>query len=239
MRILPRPAAPTRHTGPRRSWRTWGERAFRVDASGFWQVHRLAASSLWQTLAARLRGLPGGPDDGAHHLDLYGGVGLFAALLGDWAGRSARITTVEADAAATERAGENLAEWIGARAETGRVDRWLAQWERTAGAAQRDRVARGVIVLDPPRAGRGPAGRRVDHATAARRRGVCRVRPGRACARCRDLPRRRLRARLRRCPRPLPELASPRGDRDPPARGTRGGYPASHPRPHPPIASSP
>lgn len=157
VRVLPRPSAPAR--GPRRAPEVLvervGERDFRVDAGGFWQVHRLAASALWQTVARRLGDVAEGVDPDAHHLDLYGGVGLFAALIAEQGGPATRVTTVESDAAATERAGENLAEWVGARAETGRVDRWLAQLERTASPPQRARLARGVALLDPPRSGAG------------------------------------------------------------------------------------
>lgn len=129
-----------------------GGRPFRVAAGGFWQVHRLAAQTLTDALRAELDGLV---DPAASHLDLYGGVGLLAAAIADLGGPETRITTVESDAAATEHAGENLAEWVGARAETGRVDRWLRQLAGSASAAQRARLARGVIVLDPPRAGAG------------------------------------------------------------------------------------
>jgi tRNA/tmRNA/rRNA uracil-C5-methylase (TrmA/RlmC/RlmD family) len=138
-------------------------REFRVDAGGFWQVHRLAAHSLTSLVASGLRALgqAQGPADGpaidpeAWHLDLYGGVGLFAATLGDLGGPSTRVTTVESDARATEHAGENLADWVGARAETGRVDRWLAKLAAEASATERERLGRGVVLLDPPRAGAG------------------------------------------------------------------------------------
>jgi len=144
---------------------TVGGRDFRVDAGGFWQVHRLAAHSLTQRVASALQSIrPDGPirrsgglwiDPDAWHLDLYGGVGLFAATLGDLGGPAARITSVESDARATEHAGENLAEWVGARAETARVDRWLARLAAEASTSERERLSRGVVLLDPPRAGAG------------------------------------------------------------------------------------
>ncbi len=130
-----------------------GERSFAVDDNGFWQVHRQAPAVLTaavQDLVDRERLDPEG-----QHLDLYGGVGLLAAALGDVVGPKARITSVESAPRATEHAQENLAEWIGARAETGRVDRWLA---RTAAAASRPELERfraGTVVLDPPRSGAG------------------------------------------------------------------------------------
>ncbi|WP_205791317.1 class I SAM-dependent RNA methyltransferase [Microbacterium sulfonylureivorans] len=134
-----------------------GARGFRVDAGGFWQVHRLAAATLTSTVDAALRGLGSDVewDADAWHLDLYGGVGLFAATIAGVGGAATRVTTVESDARATEHAGENLAEWVGARAETGRVDRWLARVAAEASAADRDRLTRGVVLLDPPRAGAG------------------------------------------------------------------------------------
>ena len=132
---------------------TVGDRTFQVDDTGFWQVHHAAAAVLTeavQDLVDRGRLDPEGT-----HLDLYGGVGLLAAALGDLIGPKARITSVESSARATEHAQENLAEWIGARAETARVDRWLARTASTATPAERQRYRAGTIVLDPPRAGAG------------------------------------------------------------------------------------
>lgn len=132
-----------------------GQRAFRVDAGGFWQVHRLAATTLTTLVGEALHDV--GVDPEGWHLDLYGGVGLFAAAIGEAAGPSARITSVESNARATEHAGHNLAQWVGARAETGRVEGWVADLADAASGDQRSRLARGVIVLDPPRSGAGKA----------------------------------------------------------------------------------
>ena len=130
-----------------------GERTFAVDDTGFWQVHRQAPAVLTaavQDLLDRDRLDPEG-----QHLDLYGGVGLLAAALADVVGPRARVTSVESAARATEHALENLAEWIGARAETGRVDRWLARAVETASRPERERFRAGTVVLDPPRSGAG------------------------------------------------------------------------------------
>lgn len=158
VRILPRPERPARSTGTPEVVREHvNGRGFRVDAGGFWQVHRLAATALTDLVTAQLRAahpeLPVDPD--AAHLDLYGGVGLFAAALGELGGPSTRLTTVESDLRATEHAGENLAEWVGARAVTARVDRFLAELESTASARERTRLGAGTVLLDPPRAGAG------------------------------------------------------------------------------------
>lgn len=133
-----------------------GDRDFRVDAGGFWQVHRLAAHTLTSLVTDALaQGALVDPE--AAHLDLYGGVGLFAAAIADIGGAATRVTSVESDPRATAHAGENLAEWSGARAETDRVDRFVARLTATATPAERARLARGVVVLDPPRAGAGRA----------------------------------------------------------------------------------
>ncbi|HWM35379.1 MAG TPA: TRAM domain-containing protein [Pseudolysinimonas sp.] len=133
-----------------------GEREFRVDDAGFWQVHRHAAETLSAAVAAAVDDALFDPR--AANLDLYGGVGLLAAALGDRFGPATRITTVESDARATEHAAENLADWVGAAAVTGRVEQWLRGLQPTP------RLAAATVVLDPPRAG---AGRAVIDALAA------------------------------------------------------------------------
>lgn len=130
-----------------------GEREFRLAENGFWQVHRDAAHTLsaavqQQTDAALF-------DPRAANHDLYGGVGLLAAAVGDRFGPATRITTVESDAAATDYASANLAEWIGARAVTARVDRYLSDLEKQSSAHELQRLAAATMVIDPPRSGAG------------------------------------------------------------------------------------
>lgn len=164
VRVIPRPDAAAR--APREARESViervGAREFRVDAGGFWQVHRSAAATLDAAVREAVRAGVGEADAEGWHLDLYGGVGLFAAALGDLG--ATRLTTVESDARATEHAGHNLAEWVGARAETARVDRFVTRLAEDASARDRARLARGVAVLDPPRSG---AGRVVVEAVAA------------------------------------------------------------------------
>jgi len=138
-----------------------GEREFRVDDGGFWQVH--AAAPLTLTRAVQDAVDESLFDPRAANLDLYGGVGLLAAALGDRFGSALRITSVESDERATEHAQENLAEWIGAQAVTARVERWVRTLA-DASAAERARLAAATVVLDPPRSG---AGREVLSALAA------------------------------------------------------------------------
>ena len=131
-----------------------GEREFRVDDSGFWQVHEAAALALTEAVQEAID--PALFDPRAANLDLYGGVGLLAAAVGDKFGRTVRITTVESDPRATDHAAENLADWLGASAVTGRVEHWVRSLA-DASAGERARLAAGTVVLDPPRAGAGKA----------------------------------------------------------------------------------
>lgn len=155
VRVLPRPEGERSTAAPEVVDEIVGARVFRVDAGGFWQVHRLAASTLTSLVTAELTASVGALDPEGMHLDLYGGVGLFAAALAELGGSSTRVVSVESDPRATEHAGENLAEWVGARAETARVDRYVQNLAAGASERERERLERGVVLLDPPRAGAG------------------------------------------------------------------------------------
>lgn len=120
-----------------------GERTFRVDADGFWQVHVRAADTLDTAVRAALEGRV---DPAKTHLDLYGGVGLFAASLAELGATD--LITVESSRRATEHAKGNL-DPFDVAAVTDRVDRYLAGLPSETKA--------GAIVLDPPRAGAGRA----------------------------------------------------------------------------------
>ncbi len=130
-----------------------GKRAFKVDVRGFWQVHRHAAATLSDAVSSVIDEALFDPRAANH--DLYGGVGLFAAAVGDRFGSTTRMTSVESDEMATEYALDNLAEWVGARAVTARVDRYLASVLGDLNAVEKARYAAATIVLDPPRAGAG------------------------------------------------------------------------------------
>ena len=120
-----------------------GDRSFRVTGGGFWQVHPGAAATL---LDAVVTGLD--PQPGESALDLYCGVGLFAATLGRLVAPGGRVTAVESDRVAVEDARHNLADLSGVRVDRGRVDHVLRRPHlRTAD----------LVVLDPPRSGAGKA----------------------------------------------------------------------------------
>jgi len=130
-----------------------GERTFQLDDTGFWQVHRAAPVALTRAVQEAIDASIF--DVRADNLDLYGGVGLLAAAVADRFGAATRITSVESDERATDHASENLAEWLGASAVTGRVERWLRDLDASASATDRNRLRSATVVLDPPRSGAG------------------------------------------------------------------------------------
>lgn len=144
------PAAPlTRVRG-----RTWiretvtvgdWRRDFRVSGAGFWQVHPAAAATFVAVVLDQLD-----PKPGERVLDLYSGVGLFAAALADRVGPSGAVAAVEGDARAVADARRNLHDLPGVQLHQGDVGRRLDD----ALAVLPDGAV-DVVVLDPPRAGAG------------------------------------------------------------------------------------
>ncbi|MGV8970175.1 MAG: class I SAM-dependent RNA methyltransferase [Microbacteriaceae bacterium] len=132
---------------------TVGDREFRLSDTGFWQVHRHAAVTLTQAVQDAIDGELFDPK--AANLDLYGGVGLLAAAMGDKFGASTHVTSVESDSVATDFASGNLSEWIGANAVTARVETWVRQRVANATASERSQYRAATVVLDPPRSGAG------------------------------------------------------------------------------------
>ena len=118
------------------------DRGFTVAADGFWQVHPAAADTLAEAVGDLLPDLTGGSA-----WDLYGGAGLFAAVLAPAVGESGTVVSVEGDRPASALAKINLADLTSVTAIAAPVERFL---ENAA-----DRVD--VVVLDPPRSGAGVA----------------------------------------------------------------------------------
>lgn len=130
-----------------------GGREFLLDAQGFWQVHRNAAETLTRAVQSAVDDSLFDPN--AANLDLYGGVGLLAAALGDRFGSSVRITSVESSKDATGYAARNLSEWAGAATVTDRVERYVKRLVSDAPATERARLRAATVILDPPRSGAG------------------------------------------------------------------------------------
>ncbi len=129
--------------GPARLQEEAAGRTWRVDGTGFWQVHPGAADLLVGAVRAGLA-----PRPGEHLLDLYSGVGLFAGSLGVDLGADGRVDAVEADSDAVRAARRNLHDLPWVRLHTDRVEHWL----RGPGLRRCD-----LVVLDPPRSGAGKA----------------------------------------------------------------------------------
>ncbi|MDT7572094.1 MAG: hypothetical protein QOE05_2268 [Actinomycetota bacterium] len=116
-------------------------RSYEVSAGGFWQVHPGAATVLAQAV---LDGLD--PQPGDRVVDLYAGVGLFAALLGERVGSTGSVLALEGDARACADGARNTADQPHVKVRTMAVD----------AATVAGRVGRpDLVVLDPPRAGAG------------------------------------------------------------------------------------
>ena len=114
-----------------------GSHDFAVAPDGFWQSHVEAPRVLVETVLAMLA-----PQPGERVLDLFAGVGLFAAFLADAVGPSGRVVAVEGSRSACEDARTNLPR--GVTVEHGPVARVLA----SAYDEPFD-----LVVLDPPREG--------------------------------------------------------------------------------------
>ncbi len=118
-------------------------RTWKVSGSGFWQVHPAAADVLSQAVLEAVQARPG---DTA--MDLYCGVGLFAAGLAEAVGADGEVVAVESDKGAVEDALANLAGYDQV------VIWWRSRVERAIADAPKGFEAE-VVVLDPPRAGAG------------------------------------------------------------------------------------
>ncbi|PRX70110.1 23S rRNA m(5)U-1939 methyltransferase [Nonomuraea fuscirosea] len=118
-----------------------GDREFRVAGSGFWQVHPGAAETLLDAVLAYAA-----PEPGEWALDLYCGVGLFAAGLAEAVGPEGAVFGLESEAAAVRDARANLRDLPQATVERGRVEEALDRF-------QIERAD--LVVVDPPRSGLG------------------------------------------------------------------------------------
>ncbi|HVV18456.1 MAG TPA: TRAM domain-containing protein [Pseudonocardiaceae bacterium] len=116
-------------------------RTWRLRADGFWQVHPAAADT-FAGVVARWADTP----VGGRAWDLYGGVGLFAAVLAAQVGETGSVWHVESARSAAADAEANLADLPQVTCVADRVERAVI----TGGGGDPD-----VVVLDPPRKGAG------------------------------------------------------------------------------------
>jgi tRNA/tmRNA/rRNA uracil-C5-methylase (TrmA/RlmC/RlmD family) len=125
---------------------------FVVGARGFWQVHAGAAATFVGHVLDELA-----PRPGDRAVDLYCGVGLFAAALAHAVGEDGAVLAIESDAGAVADAEDNLRALPQVEIRGGTVDRALRPLVRQG-------IRADLVVLDPPRSG---AGRRVIRDVAA------------------------------------------------------------------------
>ncbi len=114
-------------------------RSLEVSQESFWQSHKKAPEVLTQVVLdfAQLK-------TGEHVLDLYGGVGLFAAAILDAVGPTGHVDLIEGSKVATADAARNFASSSNITIATGDVAQLLPRI-----------TAADVVVLDPPRDGAG------------------------------------------------------------------------------------
>jgi tRNA/tmRNA/rRNA uracil-C5-methylase (TrmA/RlmC/RlmD family) len=115
-------------------------RSWRIPLTAFWQAHRDAARVYSSVVAEWAQ-----PAAGMTAWDLYGGAGLFAAVLGTAVGESGQVLTVDTSRAASRAARQALADLPQVTVVTDSVRRALTGQQQAAD----------VAVLDPPRAGAG------------------------------------------------------------------------------------
>jgi len=115
-------------------------RSWQVPVTAFWQAHR-AAAAVYSDLVADWAQLGAGMSA----WDLYGGAGVFAAVLGAAVGRSGRVLSVDTSRGSTRAARAALTDLTQVKVVTDSVRRALAT----------ERGRADVAVLDPPRAGAG------------------------------------------------------------------------------------
>lgn len=117
-------------------------REWRLSPGVFWQVHPALPDVLAQTVGEWAAAPPGGTA-----WDLYGGVGLFAAVLAGQVGPNGSVTVVESARAAVDDGRAALADLPQVGWRVGRVEKVLADLPD----------APDVVVADPPRKGLGRA----------------------------------------------------------------------------------
>ncbi|GAA3852116.1 TRAM domain-containing protein [Saccharothrix violaceirubra] len=143
VRGRPVPGPARRRSGSGTATEHAAGRTWHVRADGFWQVHPEAADTLAAVVAEWAAARPG-----ETAWDLYGGVGLFAAVLADQVGASGSVAVVESAAGAVADGRRDLADLPQVEWHVGRTEAVLAS------PAFADRRP-DVVVLDPPRKGAG------------------------------------------------------------------------------------
>ncbi|MBU6213784.1 MAG: TRAM domain-containing protein [Actinomycetales bacterium] len=116
-------------------------RVWRLQPTGFWQVHPHAAETLSHLVCDAVAAQPG-----ERVLDLYAGAGLFSASVAEQVGENGRVEAVESSQESVNDGATALADLTQVTFHHADTRRWLR--ERRGEAAD-------VVIVDPPRAGVG------------------------------------------------------------------------------------
>ena len=116
-------------------------RVWRLQPTGFWQVHPQAAQTLSDMVSEAVGAKPG-----EHVLDLYAGAGLFAASVAVAVGGQGRIDAVESSQESVNDGATALADLPQVTFHHADTRRWVRQHRGEAAD---------VVIVDPPRAGVG------------------------------------------------------------------------------------
>ena len=118
---------------------SFGESSYQVSQGSFWQGNINAPAALVEAVLsyADLR-------EGDHVMDLYGGVGLFAAAVLPLIGASGKVDLIEASSSATRDCAQNFRSVSNVSIHTADVAKALRNFESAD-----------VVLLDPPRTGAG------------------------------------------------------------------------------------
>lgn len=116
-----------------------GSRSWRTEPQAFWQAHAGLPTVLVDAVL-----VAGAPALGEHWWDLYSGVGLFSAFLGEAVGPTGSVQAVESSPVAARIARRNLHDLPQVRLHQCPVEDWLT--------APSDVAPHGIVV-DPPRRG--------------------------------------------------------------------------------------
>jgi len=116
-------------------------RVWRLQPTGFWQVHPQAAQTLSHMVGEAVRA-----QAGERVLDLYAGAGLFAASVAAEVGEQGRIDAVESSQESVNDGATALADLPQVTFHHADTRRWLREHRGEA---------TDVVIVDPPRAGVG------------------------------------------------------------------------------------
>lgn len=117
------------------------DRTWRIQPGSFWQAHQGLPAALVTTVLDF-----GQPEPGQCWWDLYSGVGLFSAFLGEAVGPAGTVEAVESSPLADRMARRSLHDLPQVHLHQQRVEQWLDSATTT--------TLHGVVV-DPPRRGLG------------------------------------------------------------------------------------